>query len=200
MNECEAADWLEQALSSAERLCQRSTVEWLGVQARRIGSQGWCVNVGTWCGYTALALALGGPTVIAVDTFLASDEQTGDRSLQLIQEGLTDTFHHFLFHVAEIPKASGSGVVIPVVGRSLEVVNLFGLHQFDLVFIDGDHSGLSVMSDLLTWSLTLKPGGMLCGHDFGQPAVRDTVERFILNAGWPSATSEADQVWWTRKP
>lgn len=37
---------------------------------------------------------------------------------------------------------------------------------FDLIFIDGAHDYASVMFDILLGLRVLKPGGLLCGHDF----------------------------------
>lgn len=41
--------------------------------------------------------------------------------------------------------------------------------RFDAVFIDGDHLAYHVRADIKAWRPLLKPGGVLCGHDFGQP-------------------------------
>jgi len=40
---------------------------------------------------------------------------------------------------------------------------------FDLVFIDADHSYDSVKKDILAWLPKVKRGGVLCGHDYGNP-------------------------------
>jgi hypothetical protein len=38
----------------------------------------------------------------------------------------------------------------------------------DLVFIDADHSREACYADCRTWLPKVKPGGILCGHDFGK--------------------------------
>ena len=196
MNEHETADWLESNLAPSERLSQRETVLWLGAQAREIGPKGWCADVGVWCGYTALALAMGGPKVVAVDTFSASDAQTGQQALEKVEGGLQGTLMHFLANRSKVPELI---TIFPVIGRSVDVAGVFGFNRFDLVFIDGDHSAQAVMSDLLAWSLALKPGGIMCGHDYAQPSVHDPVHAFFLSQGWGEPDSGLDQLWWGRK-
>lgn len=39
-------------------------------------------------------------------------------------------------------------------------------HSLDFVFIDGDHAYPAVACDLTWWHPKLKPGGLLCGHDY----------------------------------
>ncbi|MCH9613341.1 MAG: hypothetical protein SP1CHLAM54_03400 [Chlamydiia bacterium] len=38
--------------------------------------------------------------------------------------------------------------------------------EFDLVFIDGNHSYESVKEDIALWSKKVKPGGLITGHDY----------------------------------
>lgn len=40
------------------------------------------------------------------------------------------------------------------------------IRAFDLIFLDALHDGLSVGEDILNWVWKLKPGRILCGHDF----------------------------------
>src|SRR3990172_2866992 len=56
-----------------ERLTHSDAARWLYGEAVKVGSGGLCVEIGSWCGWTACAMALGGPTVLCVDTFRASD-------------------------------------------------------------------------------------------------------------------------------
>jgi predicted O-methyltransferase YrrM len=51
---------------------------------------------------------------------------------------------------------------------SLEAARLVGLHSLDFAFIDADHSYEAVQSDIKAWCDKIKPGGWLCGHDYGK--------------------------------
>jgi len=43
---------------------------------------------------------------------------------------------------------------------------LFPKDYFDMVFIDGDHTCEGVTQDFNLWKPKVRPGGILCGHDY----------------------------------
>lgn len=53
--------------------------------------------------------------------------------------------------------------------------------QVGFVYIDGDHSQLSVAQDIQIWWPLIHPGGILAGDDFGiqHPGVKEAVLSFI---------------------
>lgn len=52
--------------------------------------------------------------------------------------------------------------------------------SLDFVFIDADHSYRGAMADLIAWSPKVRPGGLICGHDFGtNPGRFIDVERAV---------------------
>jgi len=63
----------------------------------------------------------------------------------------------------------------------------------DFVFIDANHNYESVYKDIVSWSRKIRPGGMLCGHDYAERfpgvvmAVNELTEK--INTG-PS------NIWW----
>lgn len=57
-----------------------------------------------------------------------------------------------------------------VVGHeSQEAAQIIDDGCLDFVFIDGDHSHRAVSADIRAWLPKLKDGGLLCGHDYGNP-------------------------------
>ncbi len=57
-----------------------------------------------------------------------------------------------------------------------EAVEYFDTGVFDLLFIDADHSYESVKKDLDNWARTIRPGGTISGHDYGNhPGVSKAV-------------------------
>jgi hypothetical protein len=40
---------------------------------------------------------------------------------------------------------------------------------FDMIWIDADHTFKSVVQDIKLWRPLLRPGGIFCGHDYGEP-------------------------------
>lgn len=63
---------------------------------------------------------------------------------------------------------------------STEAANRFAPASVDFVFIDADHSYAAVKRDIDVWLPKVKPGGMIAGHDYGEPCgVKQAVdERF----------------------
>jgi uncharacterized Rossmann fold enzyme len=60
--------------------------------------------------------------------------------------------------------AAGRGRIIRE--SSTEAAKNFADGSMDFVFIDADHSYEGCMADLKAWAPKVKPGGLLCGHDY----------------------------------
>jgi hypothetical protein len=57
----------------------------------------------------------------------------------------------------------------------------------DFVFIDADHSYEAVRDDIAAWLPKIRPGGLLCGHDYSKPGERSAV-------GWPGVVRAVDEA------
>lgn len=134
------------------------------------------VEIGTWCGKSAIylgAAARDRETVLfTVDHHRGSEEnQTGwehhDESLVDPETGLLDTLPTFRRTIHE---AGLDDVVIAVVGDSPTVAAYFSTAAA-LVFIDGGHGEVPAHADYDAWGRRLAPGGLLAIHDvFPDPA------------------------------
>lgn len=63
----------------------------------------------------------------------------------------------------------------------------------DFVYIDGDHSYDGCKADLETYSVLLKPSGILMGHDYlGREGVKQAVDEYALANGYSVRTYEDD--------
>jgi hypothetical protein len=49
---------------------------------------------------------------------------------------------------------------------SMDAVERFEPESIDFVFIDGNHKYPFVLEDIEEWSKKVKPGGIICGHDY----------------------------------
>jgi predicted O-methyltransferase YrrM len=87
--------------------------------------------------------------------------------------------------------------VIVIKGWSVDVAEILNL-KFDLVYIDAGHDAVSIPEDIEAWLPKVKPGGMICGHDyFNHPAVKEAVDKTFgekLNFGQPPDGWGSD--WW----
>jgi hypothetical protein len=49
---------------------------------------------------------------------------------------------------------------------SMEAVEGFKANSLDFVYIDGNHKLRHVIDDIYEWSLRVRSGGVICGHDY----------------------------------
>jgi len=68
---------------------------------------------------------------------------------------------------------------------------------FDFVFIDADHSYEGVRDDIEAWRPLVKPGGLLCGHDYGHPRIGE-VKRAVDEAFGSQAELGGDMCWFVK--
>lgn len=150
-----------------------SELQWLRQQANVHGA---IVEIGSFMGRSTRALAENTRGLVwAVDTWAGSDEEEHRKLLEgkskdwLYQEFLRNMEGLENFTALRMP--------------SLAAADFFTARgtQFDMVFIDADHSYAGVKADILAWRPLVKPGGILCGHDFhtGAPGVVQAVQEIF---------------------
>ena len=66
---------------------------------------------------------------------------------------------------------AGASIVETVGAGALAKRHEFG-GNFDLVFLDADHSFEGVTADLAAWEIRVKAGGWIGGHDYRNPDPR----------------------------
>lgn len=140
------------------------------------GAVGPVLEVGSYCGKSAIYLAAAGRAagqqVITVDHHHGSEEnQPGweyhDPALVDPRTGRLDTLPHFR---ATLAAAGVDDEVIAVVGRSAEVARLWRM-PLGLLFIDGGHTDAAAGTDYESWAPWVAEGGALAIHDvFADPA------------------------------
>lgn len=89
---------------------------------------------------------------------------------------------------------------------SLEAAQQVADATLDFVFLDGDHTSEAVRADLRAWWPKIRPGGILCGHDYGHPrdrrgiwGVSRAVDQFAREHGLEVVIGDAT-VWHVNKP
>jgi predicted O-methyltransferase YrrM len=99
-------------------------------------------------------------------------------------------------------KRFGDRVVIRE-GHSSRVLFGLGPDSFDLAYVDGSHTELDTMTDLVMSFNLLKPGGIMLVDDFDQPAfpgVRAAVDKFAtIYSSRIEVTHVAYQVHFVKK-
>jgi predicted O-methyltransferase YrrM len=70
--------------------------------------------------------------------------------------------------------------------------------KFDMIFIDGDHRYDSIKFDLAKWHKYLKPGGIMCGHDYGFPSTTKAILEHCLSKNVALYTLK-DSIWYLKE-
>lgn len=90
-----------------------------------------------------------------------------------------------------------------VKGDSADVGNAMD-KTFDVVFIDADHRYDAVINDIKAWEGKVRPGGILCGDDCGNPLwpdVKKAVQDYFAEK--PNTTldmiGEPTYFWWVER-
>ena len=139
------------------------------------------VEVGAWRGKSTAAMCVnlanrlnekdGRVDFYSVDTWLGGPEHQND--LLIISGSLYDDF---LVNISPV-----RGYVQPLRMTSLEAAKLFEDESLDFIFLDADHRYEHIRADIIAWLPKLKPGGMICGDDYGNP-------------DWPGVEQAVDEL------
>lgn len=112
-------------------------------------------EIGVYCGRSLLA-SCGGmkkfSEVVAVD----DGSEWGNRQwVGKVQSATLELIH---------PNISINNLRMNSIDAARECQRLN--HRFDSVFIDGNHHYAECKADIQAWMALLKPGGLICGHDY----------------------------------
>ncbi len=144
--------------------------------AATAASLGPCLEIGSYCGKSALYLGQAckekGAVLFSVDHHRGSEEQQPgeeyfDPALFDVRGFAMDTFGPFR---RTLQMAGLEDTVVPIVSPSTLAARAWAT-PLSLVFIDGGHAYETVRSDYECWAGHIVPGGFLLIHDiFKDPA------------------------------
>lgn len=164
--------------------------------AKEACCMGPCLEIGGYCGKSAMYIGLGcktgGGVLYSVDHHRGSEEQQPgqeyfDPDLYDELSGRIDTFRFFR---RAIESSSLEDTVVPIVARS-EVVARTWTIPLSLVFIDGGHSYPTVYTDYTSWMQHVLPGGFLAIHDiFPDPNQGGQAPYYVYNLALKSGLFE----------
>lgn len=180
-------------LATAETIHGWSTrheLEWLFETARGIPGGGTWVELGIWKGRSLFTVAMGlrrAARLVAVDSFTPTVT-----SLPFVptQHWVWDHFTAVLSGIRQLRP----DLKIEVLRHDTAAAGaLFSGTAVDVVYFDADHSRDGLARDIAAWAPRLKPGGLLCGHDYG-PGFPGVVE--LVDETFPTRTIvEGTSIW-----
>lgn len=157
-----------------------------------IPNGGSMLELGTWKGRSICSvsdlLIEKNIKVFAVDTFKGTESE-GDTHKEAKEIDLKELFENNLKDFGIFDR------VRVVQSFTDDAFHLFEDEQFDLIFIDADHQASSVYKDITNYSPKLKKDGILGGHDWAWPSVRDG----IWKAKGSPAPTALGNVWYFGK-
>jgi predicted O-methyltransferase YrrM len=158
-----------------------------GAEAHRI------VEVGTWMGRSTVALLSRCPdgALYAVDTWAGTPGDVEQAKLYPDPEAAYRTFLAYLGDQID----AGQVRVMRMDSREAAAVLLAECGaDFDLVFIDADHSYEGCRGDIGAYLPLVKPGGIISGHDFHWPGVERAARELLA-----PVQRGPDSIWWARR-
>jgi len=121
------------------------------------------LEVGSWLGQGSTQILIAAAkkkngVVYCVDTW------RGNLNVTKHQE-IVENYDVLGTFLANVQAGGGEALVKSLVMEGDAAAQIIADHQFDLVFIDADHSYHATKSDIAKWSSKVKSDGILCGHD-----------------------------------
>ena len=144
--------------------------ESLYLAAKNYSKQGPCLEIGSYCGKSALYLGSAAQEnnqlLYSIDHHKGSEEQQPGE--EFFDPDLLDEtgkkINTLPFFLDTIDKAGLKEIVIPIVSTSVEA-SMVWTKPLAMVFIDGGHSEKAANDDYDAWNPHIIPGGLLAIHD-----------------------------------
>lgn len=122
-----------------------SELEQLSLWAKQVPKNGVIVEVGSYKGLSAWATADPSVTIYCIDRFDYIDE--------------------FVTNTKQYPN------IVPIIGNSPDIQ--YPGDMIDIFFLDAEHANPSDLLNIEYFLPLIKPGGLLCGHDYGDARYPD---------------------------
>jgi SAM-dependent methyltransferase len=136
----------------------------------RLAQDATVVEIGSQYGASTITLARAARIVYAIDHHLGDPVS-----------GQWDTLGDFM---AEIERHGVRDRVVPLVGRSEQLIDVLAPGSFDVVFVDSGKERVDEVRTQASEARKLaRPGGVIAFHDYGRFAVID--EALLLELGEP---------------
>lgn len=137
------------------------------------------VELGIWKGATMAPLLALNPDIKYIGIDLYAPQPDGECETYLPDDNGHAWDHEAYYDNAmRIVEAHPNATVIRDYTTAPEVLDSIPAGSIDLVFIDADHSYTGARADIDAWLTKIRPGGIICGHDYCNdfPGVMEAVD------------------------
>lgn len=113
-----------------------------------------------------------------------------------------DSWHNEAYYQKALKRLSPLGNVEIIRQASVDALMLFGYELLDYVYIDANHSYGSVSFDIEQWSMKVRSGGIVAGHDYSssEPGVKIAVKEYADRNGIEDVYILTCNSWYWVKP
>ena len=141
------------------------------------------IEIGSYVGESTLMFAQNFKEVVSVDPYI-NDYDLEDAACLFAP--FDKVYEQFVRNTLPIPNIKS------IRETSKNAFSILKDQQWDMVYIDGLHTLEGVSYDIANYKTIIKPGGFVCGHDYGWGNVRhaigqlldDKVDATFKDASW----------------
>ena len=141
------------------------------------------VEVGSLEGISTLLFSHFVKTIYSVDCYDYKVPETG--RIPEHDQMFIEAERMFIDRTKDVPN------IIKIKKTSIEAAKDFEDSSLDAVYIDAEHDEVSVREDIKAWRPKIKPGGLLCGHDYWLPHIQS----ILVEEGFSNITTAPDSSW-----
>lgn len=128
------------------------------------------IEIGSYVGESTLMFAENFKEVISVDPFI-NDYDPNDMACH--HASFDKVYAEFIKNTLEIPNIKS------IRETSQNAFSILKEQEWDIVYIDGLHTLEGVWYDIEHYKTIIKPGGFICGHDYGWGNVRHSIGQLL---------------------
>ena len=141
------------------------------------------IEIGSYVGESTMIFADRFKEVISLDPYI-NDYDLNDAACH--HAPFDKVYEQFIRNTLSVPNIKS------IKETSQNAFSILKDQQWDMVYIDGLHTYEGVLYDIEHYKTIIKPGGFICGHDYGWDGVRqaivelldDTVDATFKDASW----------------
>jgi predicted O-methyltransferase YrrM len=128
------------------------------------------IEIGSYVGESTMIFAEHFKEVVSVDPYI-NDYDISDAACSFAP--FDKVYEQFLRNTLSIPNIKS------IRETSQNAFSILKDQQWDMVYIDGLHTFEGVSYDIAHYKTIIKPGGFVCGHDYGWGNVRHAIGQLL---------------------